>query len=73
MSTFRNCQKRVMLQREKSDFVPPKVGPFCVSYLQGLRRNCSDDLSEMADKAKKKARGNYCVAGGPNMTNCESN
>ena len=27
----------------------------------------------MADQAKKKARGNYCVAGGPNMTNCENN
>jgi len=26
----------------------------------------------MADKAKK-ARGNYCVAGDPNMTNCENN
>ena len=35
--------------------------------------NCSDDSSVMADKAKKKARGNYCVAGGPNMTNCENN
>ena len=35
--------------------------------------NCSDDSSVMADQAKKKARGNYCVAGGPNMTNCENN
>ena len=35
--------------------------------------NCSDDSSVMADKAKKKTRGNYCVAGGPNLTNCENN
>ena len=26
----------------------------------------------MADIAKKKARGNYCLAGGPNMTNCKN-
>ena len=36
--------------------------------------NCSDDSSVMADKVKKlKKRGNYCVAGGPNMANCENN
>ena len=36
--------------------------------------NRPDDSSVMADKAKKKAKGNYCVAGGPNMTNnCENN
>ena len=35
--------------------------------------NCSDDSSAMADKAKSKKRGNYCVAGGPNMANCENN
>ena len=35
--------------------------------------NCSDDSSIMADKQKKKTRGNYCVAGGPNMANCENN
>ena len=36
-------------------------------------RNCSDDSLVMADKAKKKTRGNYRVAGGPNLTNCENN
>ena len=29
--------------------------------------NCSDNSSVMADKAKNKKRGNYCVAGGTNM------
>ena len=35
--------------------------------------NCSDNSTIMADKGKKKARGNYCVAGGPNITNCANN
>ena len=36
-------------------------------------RNCSDDSIVMADKGKKKSRGNYCAAGGPNMSNCSNN
>ena len=35
--------------------------------------NCSDVSSVMADQAKKKARGNYCVGSGLNMANCENN
>ena len=35
--------------------------------------NCSDNSSVMADKGKTKTRGNYCVAHGPNMTNCGNN
>ena len=46
-----------MLETEKSDFLPPKVGPFCTwpkrLYLQGRDvGNCSEDLSVMADKGK---------------------
>ena len=34
--------------------------------------NCSDNSNIMADKVKKKATGNYCVAGGPKIANCEN-
>ena len=35
--------------------------------------NCSDDSIVMAEKEKKKKRGNYCAAGGPNKSNCANN
>ena len=35
--------------------------------------NCLDDSIVMMEKEKKKKRGNYCVGGGPNMSNCANN
>ena len=35
--------------------------------------NCSDDSIVMVDNEKKKKRGNYCAAGGHNMSNCTNN
>ena len=54
MSTFRTCQKRVMLKGDKSDLLPPKVRSASIlraaitiaSQGRGVR-NCSDDSSVM--------------------------
>lgn len=74
-----------MLQREKLEFLvtessnlSTKSGSnWCAAkaiMLQGCDvGNCSDDSIVMADKEKKKQRGNYRAAGGPNMSNCPNN
>ena len=85
MSTFQNCQKGVVLKRKKmrlfsaqsSNLTAESGSILCVVKMIVLQGrdigNCSDDSRAMADKAKNRRRGNYCVASGPNMANCESN
>ena len=71
-------ERKIGVSCHKSSNLSTKSGSnWCVAkaiMLQGRDvGNCSDDSIVMADKEKKKQRGNYCVAGGPNMSNCPNN
>ena len=74
-----------MLEREKLEFLAAESSNWSIKSGSNLRAakaimlqgrdvgNCSDDSIVMADKEKKKKRGNYCAVGGPNMSNCANN
>ena len=77
MSTFRN-EKKIRPFAAQSSNLTTETGSILRAaktiVLQGRDvGNFSDDSSVMADKGKTKTRGNYCVAGGPNITNCANN
>ena len=74
-----------MLEREKLEFLAAESSNWSIKSGSNLRAakaiilqrrdvgNCSDDSIVMADKEKKKKRGNYCAVGGPNMSNMSNN
>ena len=74
-----------MLKREKLEFFAAESSNLTIKSGSILRAaktivlqgrdvgNCSGDSIVMADKEKKKKRGNYFAAGGPNMSNCANN
>ena len=74
-------KKRIVLEREKLEFLAAESSNWSIKSGSNLRAakaimlqgrdvgNCSDDSIVMADKEKKKKRGNYCAVGGPNMSN----
>ena len=85
MCTFRNGKNRIVLTREKLEFFAAQSSNESIKSGSNLRAakairlqgrdvaNCPDDSIVMAEKEKKKKRGNYCAAGGPNMSNCANN
>ena len=85
MCTFRIGKNRIVLKREKLEFFAAESSIVSIKSGSNLRAakairlqgrdvgNCSDDSIVMTEKEKNKKRGNYCAAGGPNMSNCANN
>ena len=85
MCTFQIGKNRIVVKREKLEFFAAESSNVSIKSGSNLRAakairlqgrdvgNCSDDSIVMAEKEKNKKRGNYCAAGGPNMSNCANN
>ena len=73
MCTFRNGKNRIVLTREKLEFFAAQSSNVSIKSGSDLRAakairlqgrdvaNCSDDSIVMAEKEKKKKRGNYSI------------